>query len=83
MLTDFINISQSKVDTVTLPIKIASIPRVVQISLTSSAGVTSQCIVNCGQRVEEGEVIALAVGAGTRNIHASIPGVVKNIKQIV
>ena len=71
MLKDFINISRSKVDTAKLPIKIASIPRVVQMSLTSSTGVTSQCIVNCGQRVEEGEVIALAVGAGTRNIHAS------------
>ena len=82
MLKDFINISRSKVDTAKLPIKIASIPRVVQMSLTSSTGVTSQCIVNCGQRVEEGEVIALAVGAGTRNVHASIPGVVRNIKKI-
>ena len=82
MLKDFINISRSKVDTARLPIKIAPIPRVVQISLTSSTGVTSQCIVNCGQRVEEGEVIALAVGAGTRNVHASIPGVVRNIKKI-
>ncbi len=58
-------------------------PEYVYISLSQSLGKPAVCIVEKGQKVKEGEMIAKADGAISSNVFASLSGVVIDVKQMV
>ena len=58
-------------------------PDYVYISLSQSLGKPAVCVVEKGQKVKEGELIAKADGAISSNVFASLAGEVIDIKQLV
>ena len=63
-------------------IESADIPNVAYIPVCQHYGTPAKIIVKPGDVVEEGQLIAVADGDVSANVHASIPGVVKGIKQV-
>lgn len=63
-------------------IESADIPNIAYIPVCQHYGTPAKIIVKPGDVVEEGQLIAVADGDVSANVHASIPGVVKGIKQV-
>ena len=59
----------------------AFIPSIAYIPLSQHIGKSANLVVNIGDRVEEGDLIAEADGFVSANIHSSIPGEVIDIKE--
>jgi electron transport complex protein RnfC len=66
-----------------LPIKNAHIPAVAVVPLVQHTGAPAQSIVNPGDEVKEGMLIARASGFVSANIHAPVPGRVIEIREII
>lgn len=64
------------------PCEVMPDPAEVYISLSQSLGKPSACIVEKGQKVKEGELIAKADGAISSDVFASISGEVTDIKEL-
>lgn len=58
------------------------VPKVVEISMKQSGGNACEIVVNQGDHVKLGQPIGMPKGFGTATIHASITGIVKEIKTI-
>jgi electron transport complex protein RnfC len=65
-----------------IPIRNAPIPPEAVIALQQHMGAPAECLVEPGQEVREGMLIGKARGAFSANVHASIPGKVKEISEI-
>lgn len=65
------------------PIRHAALPSTAVIPLIQHAGVPAKCIVNVGQAVREGMLIATADGPLSSAVHSPIPGVVAAIRRIL
>jgi electron transport complex protein RnfC len=65
-----------------VPIRNAPIPPEAVIPLHQHMGAPAQCLVSAGDQVREGMLIGKAPGAFSANVHASIPGTVKEIREI-
>ncbi|SDK87142.1 electron transport complex protein RnfC [Modicisalibacter muralis] len=63
------------------PLVRAPLPRRVMLPLTQHIGAPAEPLVNVGQRVRTGEVIARAQGMISANVHASITGIVSAIEE--
>ena len=63
-------------------IESADIPNIAYIPVCQHYGTPAKIIVKPGDVVEEGQLVAVADGDVSANVHASIPGVVKGIKQV-
>lgn len=63
-------------------IESADIPNVAYIPVCQHYGTPAKIIVKPGDVVEEGQLIAVADGEISANVHASIPGVVQGIKEV-
>lgn len=61
------------------PIRVAAVPASVRIPLHQNAGQPPRPVVEAGQRVRTGELIAEASGRVSACLHASISGTVKSI----
>ena len=66
-----------------MPIKNAHIPAVAVIPLSQHTGAPAQCLVNPGDEVKEGMLIARAAGFISANIHSPVPGRVKDVKDMM
>jgi electron transport complex protein RnfC len=75
--------SGRKEATAGLPIRKACVPAEALIPLRQHAGEPAQCLVRAGQAVAEGMPIGRAAGPLEADVHASIPGVVKEIRQVL
>ena len=64
------------------PIQNALIPAEATLPLLQHNGVTARPVVQVGDRVTEGMIIGEADGAGSAHVHASVPGVVREIRSI-
>ena len=60
----------------------ASIPAFALIPMLQHAGQPARCLVRPGDRVQEGMLIGKAEGAGSANVHASIPGTVMRVSEV-
>src|SRR4030042_555762 len=69
--------------TARLPIKNAHIPAVAVLPLSQHAGAPAQSIVNSGDEVKEGMLVARASGFVSANIHSPVPGRVREIRDII
>jgi electron transport complex protein RnfC len=65
-----------------IPIRNAPIPPEAVIPLQQHMGAPAQCLVEAGDKVREGMLIGKAPGAFSANVHASVPGRVKEIRDI-
>jgi electron transport complex protein RnfC len=65
-----------------LPIRNAPIPPEAVIPLQQHMGAPAECLVEAGETVREGMLIGKAPGVFSANVHASIPGKVKEIREI-
>jgi electron transport complex protein RnfC len=63
-------------------IESADIPNVAYIPVCQHYGTPAKIIVKPGDVVEEGQLIAVADGEISANVHASIPGVVRGIEEV-
>lgn len=72
-----------KDSTAGLPIRKACVPAEALLALRQHAGEPAECLVRAGQAVAEGMPIGRAGGPLSADVHASIPGVVKEIRQIL
>jgi electron transport complex protein RnfC len=63
-------------------IESADIPSVAYIPVSQHIGKPAEIVVEIGDKVEEGQLIAKASGFISANIHTSIPGTVKEIKDV-
>jgi len=66
----------------TVPIRNAPIPPEAVIPLQQHMGAPAQCLVEVGDTVREGMLIGKAPGVFSANVHASIPGKVKEIRDM-
>ena len=66
----------------TVSIRNAPIPPEAVIPLQQHMGAPAQCLVEVGDTVREGMLIGKAPGVFSANVHASIPGKVKEIRDI-
>jgi electron transport complex protein RnfC len=64
-----------------IPIRNACVPSEAVIPLGRLAGHAAQCLVRPGDTVAEGMLIGRAHGPGSLNVHASIPGTVREIAE--
>lgn len=64
------------------PVQNAFLPNGAVILLKQHAGAQARCVVRRGEYVREGMVIGRAEGALAANVHASIPGVVRDIRVV-
>jgi electron transport complex protein RnfC len=64
-----------------IPIRNACVPSEALIPLGRLAGHPAQCLVCAGDTVSEGMLIGRAHGPGSLNVHASIPGTVREIAE--
>ena len=60
----------------------AVIPSRAQVPLLQHAGTPAVCLVRPGDRVKEGMLIGKADGPSSANVHASIPGVVSEVREL-
>jgi electron transport complex protein RnfC len=65
-----------------VPIRNAPIPPEAVIPLQQHMGAPAECLVEAGDTVREGMLIGKAPGVFSANVHASIPGKVKEIRDI-
>ena len=65
-----------------VPIRNAPIPPEAVIPLQQHMGAPAQCLVEAGDTVREGMLIGKAPGAFSANVHASVPGRIKEIRDI-
>ena len=65
-----------------IPIRNAPIPPEAVIPLQQHMGAPAECLVEAGDTVREGMLIGRAPGVFSANVHASIPGKVKEIRDI-
>ncbi|UCG00145.1 MAG: electron transport complex subunit RsxC [Spirochaetaceae bacterium] len=65
-----------------IPIRNAAIPPEAVIPLQQHMGAPAECLVEPGDEVREGMLIGKAPGVFSANVHASIPGKVKEIRDI-
>jgi electron transport complex protein RnfC len=65
-----------------VPIRNAPIPPEAIIPLQQHMGAPAECLVEAGDKVREGMLIGKASGVFSANVHASIPGKVKEIRDI-
>jgi len=65
-----------------IPIRNAPIPPEAVIPLQQHMGAPAECLVEPGEEVREGMLIGKAPGVFSANVHASIPGKVKEIRDI-
>jgi electron transport complex protein RnfC len=70
-------------NTASQPIRKACVPAEVLVPLRQHAGQPATCLVSVGQTVAEGMRIGQAVGPLTADVHAPIPGVVKELRAIL
>ncbi len=63
-------------------IRTAALPPVALIPLSQHIGAPAKCLVQPGDRVREEELIGEAAGFVSANIHSSVPGTVKEIREI-
>jgi electron transport complex protein RnfC len=64
------------------PVRNAFLPNGAVILLKQHSGPQARCVVRKGEYVREGMVIGRAEGPNSANVHASIPGVVRDIRTI-
>ena len=64
------------------PIETAPLPQTVAVSCTQSAGCPAEPVVQTGQTVKEGELIAKAAGAVSSDAFASVCGTVSDIRDL-
>lgn len=74
-----IRIAGHKSPTEQLPAERIPVPTEVAIPLSQHAGAPAQPIVEAGQAVKRGELIAVSAGNVSANIHASVAGTVKEV----
>jgi len=65
-----------------IPIRNAPIPPQAVIPLNQHMGAPAECLVEAGDEIREGMLIGRAAGAFSANVHASIPGRVKEIRDM-
>lgn len=63
-------------------IRNAPIPSLAVIPMQQHMGAPAECLVNVGDKVEEGMLIGKSTGYFSANVHSSIPGTVKDIQEI-
>ncbi|MBN2626511.1 MAG: electron transport complex subunit RsxC [Spirochaetales bacterium] len=63
-------------------IRTAALPPVAIIPLSQHIGAPAKCLVNPGDTVQEEQLIGEASGFVSANIHSSVPGTVKDIREI-
>jgi len=68
--------------TVETAIPNAFLPSTALVPLKQHSGKSARCVVSRGDRVREGMVIGRSEGHGSSDIHAPIPGLVRDIKTI-
>ncbi len=73
---------ERKLPTASLPIRKACVPAEVLLPLRQHAGEPAACLVSAGQAVAEGQAIGRAQGPLAADVHASIPGVVRQVREI-
>ena len=74
-----IRLAGHKSPTQQLPAERIAVPTEVAIPLSQHAGAPAQPIVEAGQAVKRGELIAVSAGNVSSNIHASVSGTVKEV----
>ena len=74
---------ERKLATANLPIRKACIPAEVLLALRQHVGAPAACLVRAGQSVAEGQLIGRAQGPLAADVHASIPGVVSEVREIL
>ena len=79
MLFRGIRLAGHKSPTQQLPAERIAVPTEVAIPLSQHAGAPAQPIVEAGQAVKRGELIAVSAGNVSSNIHASVSGTVKEV----
>ena len=73
---------ERKSATASLPIRKACIPAEALLPLRQHAGEPAACLVRAGESVAEGLPIGRAEGPLSADVHASIPGVVRQVREI-
>ena len=73
---------ERKSATASLPIRKACVPAEALLPLRQHAGQAARCLVRIGESVEEGMPIGRAAGPLSADVHASIPGVVRQLREI-
>jgi electron transport complex protein RnfC len=63
-------------------IETAALPALALIPLSQHIGAPAECLVSPGDSIKEEQLIGKAAGFVSANIHSSIPGTVKEIKEI-
>jgi electron transport complex protein RnfC len=74
--------ADSKAATSALHIENASFPSLAIVPMLQHLGAPAECLVNPGDRVEEGQLIGKSTGFVSANVHSPIPGVVQEIKDV-
>ncbi|MBL8967540.1 MAG: hypothetical protein JNG85_11040, partial [Spirochaetaceae bacterium] len=64
------------------PVQNSFLPNAAAILLKQHAGPAARCLVRKGEYVREGALLGKAEGAGSAAIHASVPGVVRDIRRV-
>jgi len=77
-----VRLPERKSPTASLPIRKACIPAEALLPLRQHAGEPARCLVRVGDTVAEGMPIGRAAGPLSADVHASIPGVVKELREI-
>ncbi len=72
---------ESKI-TAQIPIENAPVPKMVFLPVSQHIGAPAKPVVKVGDSVEEGQIVAEAVGNVSANIHSPIPGKVVDLKQL-
>jgi Na+-translocating ferredoxin:NAD+ oxidoreductase subunit C len=63
-------------------IRTAALPSIAVIPLSQHIGAPAECLVKPGDTIKEEDMIGKAAGFVSANIHSSVPGTVKEIKEI-
>jgi len=71
---------QNKAQSTLSPLRPAALPKAVYLPLNQHLGAPAQAIVNVGDSVLTGQIVAIAKGVVSANVHASISGVVSAIE---
>jgi len=73
---------ERKSATAGLPIRRACVPAEALLPLRQHAGRAARCLVRLGESVAEGQPIGRAVDGLSADVHASIPGLVRQLREI-
>ena len=65
------------------PIRKACVPSFALLPMRQHAGEPARCLVSPGERVREGMLIGRAEGPGAANVHASVPGLIREVLEVV